>query len=153
MADSDVMWFRVVLLIGLLCGATPAAAQTWTACYDAASDSLTADGYRAVREAAAGHLNDSEPDGPSGWRGVLIAVASSSEDEARDWRAVYRIMIELRRLGVGPHKMQGPGIRYDASTAGRDVCVDISLATPSSRGTNRTSVRASTAKPPLPSPV
>lgn len=129
MADSDAMWFRIVLLIGLLCGPTAAVAQTWTACYEAASDSLTPDGHRAVREAAAGHLDDPEAFDTAGWRGVLIAVASPAEDQARDWRAVYRVMIELRRLGVGPHKMQGPGIRYDASAAGRDGCVEVSLAT------------------------
>lgn len=127
------MWFRVLLLIGLLCSATPVAAQTWMACYDAASDSLTADGYRVVREAAAGHLLDSEPASQSGWRGVLIAVASPAEEQVRDWRAVHRVVIELRRLGVGPHKIQGPGIRYDGSVAGRDVCVTISLATTPAR--------------------
>ncbi len=127
------MWFRVLLLIGLLCGPTVAAAQTWTACYDAASDSLTPDGYRAVREAAAGHLNDSESFSPAGWRGVLVTVASPTEEQARDWRAVYRVMIELRRLGVRPHKMQGPGIRYDALVASRDACAGISLATTPAR--------------------
>lgn len=129
MADSGAMWFRVVLLIGLLCGPTAAAAQTWTACYDAASDSLTPDGHRAVREAAAGHLNDPQAFSSAGWRGVLITVASPAEEPGRDWRAVQRVIIELRRLGVGPHKMQGPGIRYEASVAGRDACVGISLAT------------------------
>lgn len=133
MADSHAMWFRVLLLIGLLCGATPAAAQTWTACYDAASDSLTPDGHRAVREAAAGHLNDPEAFSQTGWPGVLMAVALPAEEQARDWRAVYRVMIELRRLGVGPHKMQGPDIRYDASVAGRDGCVEISLVTTPAR--------------------
>ena len=123
------MWFRVLLPIGLLCGSAAAAAQTWTVCYEAASDSLTPDGHRAAREAAAGHLNDPEAFSPAGWRGVLISVASPSEDQERDWRALYRVMIELRRLGVRPHKMQEPPIRFDASVAGRDGCVEASLAT------------------------
>ena len=47
------MWFRVVLLIGLLVGtATSAFAQSWTACVDPRTGGLTTEGYRAVKGAA-----------------------------------------------------------------------------------------------------
>ena len=51
MAESGAMWFRVAFIIGSILPA-PALAQTWTACVDAMTGGLTAEGYRAVREAA-----------------------------------------------------------------------------------------------------
>ncbi|MGV3579847.1 OmpA family protein [Brevundimonas sp.] len=123
------MWFRFVLIVGLWASTGAASAQSWSACYDAATDSLTSDGHLAVRTAAAAHLANPLRLSVDGWPGLKLDVGSESAEPTSDWRAIHRVQIELARLGVGLVKISWPdGVRYDSSVPARDVCVAISLA-------------------------
>lgn len=123
------MWFRATLMMGLTLGvASPAGAQTWTACYAAASDSLTPEAHRAVREAAAAHLVD-QTSTVQGWSGVTLRPSSSASATSEDWPAYHRFSIELRRLRVSPARIDIPdGITDDPPASGRDSCIEVSLA-------------------------
>lgn len=95
MADSRAMWFRLVLLIGLLCGATPVAAQTWTACIDPVAGGLTTEGYRAVWAAA------STPELNRG-RNSFGLTRTSRLANGEQGTNFFPVQLELMRAGVSP---------------------------------------------------
>lgn len=95
------MWFRVVLLIGLLCGATPAAAHEWVDYFATDDATLSPRGYAMARDVARYWRRD--PDHSF----VTIDSHMDAEEASRpgsrtDLRRARALMLELIRQGVAP---------------------------------------------------
>lgn len=104
MADTGAMWFRVVLLIGLLCGPTAARAHEWVDYFATDDATLSPGGYGMARDVARYWRMD--PD-----RSVVVIDSHLDTEEASRperrtdlWRA-RALILELVRQGVPLHRI------------------------------------------------
>ena len=105
MADSDAMWFRVVLLIGLLSGATAARAHEWVDYFATDDATLSPRGYAMGRDVARYWRMD--PDNSF----VTIDSHMDAEEASRpgnraDRKRARALMLELLRQGVAPGRFR-----------------------------------------------
>lgn len=99
------MWFRVVLLIGLLCSATPVGAHEWVDYFASDDAVLSPRGFTTAREVAAYWRRD--PDHSF----VVIDAYLDAEEASRaenptDRRRARAMMLELVRQGVQPARIR-----------------------------------------------
>ena len=119
MADSRAMWFRFALLIGLLCGSTPAArAQTWTVCIDPASGGLTPEGFRSVREVAAAAS-------ASRYGFLNYRIRRSSLGRQGEPPSPRIVDLELRRARAQGWSLWSAELPYDGLPSGDRHCFEI----------------------------
>lgn len=100
------MWFRVVLLIGLICAASPVGAQSWTFDFPEGQTVLTPDGYRTAGQIAA--LTQVEP---RQWE-VVVRLPENDEplvEQAAVWR-LRSVFLELATRGVSICQLRGASV-------------------------------------------